>query len=75
MQQTTVELMQSLSGVSREHKSVSGIQLALWVVIEDPPRNEVENIFRINESDLQDAVWLLENIGIDPNQKRLFKEG
>jgi len=70
-----VELMQSLRGVSWEHKSVSGIQLALWVVIEDPPRDEVERIFWISESALEDAAWLLENIGIDPNEKRLFIEG
>ena len=70
-----VDLMLSLSGVSWEHKSVSGVQLALWVVLEDPPRSEIERIFGVSESALEDAEWLLENIGIDPNQKRLFTEG
>lgn len=69
-----VELMHSLSGVTWEHKSVNGIQLALWAVIDDPTRSDVEKTFRVSESDYEDAAWLLENIGIDPNQKNLFKE-
>jgi hypothetical protein len=70
-----VELMLSLGDVSWEHKSVLGIQLALWAVIEDPSRDEVEGIIRVNQSDFEDAMWLLENMGIDPNEKRLFIEG
>lgn len=69
-----IELIQSLSEVTWEHKSVPGIQLALWAVIEDPLRSEVSSIFRISESDLEDAAWLLENIGIDHTQKNLFRE-
>ena len=72
--QEAKELMLSLKDVSREYKSVLGIQLALWAVIEDPPRDEVERILRVSESDFEDAMWLLENIGIDPNEKRLFTE-
>jgi hypothetical protein len=66
--------MLSLGDVSWEHKSVLGIQLALWAVIEDPTRDEVEGVIRVNESDFEDAMWLLENMGIDPNDKRLFIE-
>ena len=69
-----LELMSSLRGVSYEHKSVSGIQLALWVVIEDPSRSEVSRIVRVSDSDLEDAAWLLDNIGIDHTQKNLFRE-
>jgi hypothetical protein len=69
-----VDLMVSLKEVPWEYKSVSGIQLALWAVIEDPPRSEVELVFRVGESDLEDAVWLLNNIGVDTSQKRLFTE-
>jgi hypothetical protein len=67
------ELMKSLEGVSYEHKSVSGVQLALWVIIEDPLRSDVESVFRVGEDGIEDAKWLLQNIGIDPNQKNYFK--
>lgn len=68
------KLMLSLGGVSWEHKSILGVQLALWAVIEDPSRDEVGNILRVSDSNLEDAMWLLENIGIEPNEKRLFME-
>ena len=67
-----LRLMQSLRDAPSENKSIRGIQIALWVIVEDPPRSEVEGRFLITESSLEDAAWLLQNIGIDPNQKRLF---
>ena len=69
-----VDLMKSLGGAPREYRSVSGVQLALWVVIEDPPRSDVEKVFSVSESALEDTRWLLENIGVDPGQKKLFTE-
>jgi len=69
-----MELMLSLDEVSWEHKSVLSVQLALWAVIDDPSREEVESILRVSDSDFEDAMWLLENIGINPNEKRLFME-
>jgi hypothetical protein len=69
-----LKLMESLENVPWEHKSISGVQIALWVIIEDPPMSEVENIFTVTESYLEDARWLLENIGVDPDQKKLFTE-
>jgi len=70
-----VRLMQSLKDVPVEYKSISGVQIALWVIIENPSRSEVDRVFGVSESSLEDAAWLLSNIGIDPNQKRLFSEG
>jgi hypothetical protein len=52
--------MLSLGEVSWEHKSVLDVQLALWAVIEDPSRGEVENILRVSDSDFEDALWLFE---------------
>lgn len=68
-------LMQSLSNVDWEHKSVSGIQLALWALVENPARATVEEVFHVSESALEDAAWLLTNIGINPDQTNLFKDG
>jgi len=70
-----IKLMQSLPDVPWEHKSVRGVQLALWVVTEDPPRSELERRLTVTDSDLEDAVWLLQNIGVDPNQKKFFSTG
>jgi len=68
-------LIQSLEDAPSEYKSLRGIQIALWVIIENPTRSEVNSVFTVYESSLEDAAWLLQNIGIDPNEKRLFAEG
>jgi hypothetical protein len=70
-----VKLMQSLPDISWEHKSVGGVQIALWVLIEDPTRSELEHIFAVTDSALEDAEWLLQNIGVDPAEKELFSTG
>jgi len=62
-----------LSRMPYEYRSVSDVQLALWATTEEPPRSEVQCVFGVTESALEDAEWLLRNIGIDPNQKRLFR--
>jgi len=67
-----IRLMQSLEDVPYEYKSLYGVQIALWAIIEDPPKSEVQRVFPVSESSLEDAAWLLQNIGIDPNQKQLF---
>jgi hypothetical protein len=69
-----VKLMNSLSRVSWEHRTVKAIQLALWAIIDDPTQSEVSQIFRFSDSDLEDAAWLLDNVGVDITQKNLFNE-
>lgn len=69
-----VKLMESLEDVSYEHKSVSGVQIALWVIVGNPSREEVDQVLFVSESSLEDAAWLLQNIGIDPNEKELFRD-
>jgi hypothetical protein len=66
------KLMQSLEEVPYEYKSVAGVQIALWAVTDNPSREDVDRIFTVTESYLEDAAWLLQNIGIDPNSKKVF---
>lgn len=68
----SIRLMQSLPDAPWEHKSVSGVQLALWVIIEDPTKSEIKQRFSFGESAVEDAAWLLQNIGIDTDQKKFF---
>jgi hypothetical protein len=65
-------LMQSLEEAPYEYKSVAGVQIALWAVTDNPSRAEVDRIFTVTESYLEDAAWLLQNIGIDPKSKVIF---
>ena len=67
-----VRLMQSLVEAPYEYRSVAGVQIALWAVTDNPSREEVDRIFTVTESYLEDAAWLLQNIGIDPNSRELF---
>ena len=67
-----IRLMQSLEDAPYEYKSLYGVQIALWAIIEDPLKSEVQRVFSVSESSLEDAAWLLRNIGIDPNQKQIF---
>jgi len=67
-----IRLMQSLEDAPSEYKSIAGVQIALWAVTDDPSRDEVDRIFTVSESYLEDAAWLLQNIGIDPSSKELF---
>ena len=67
-----LKLMQSLEEAPYEYKSVAGVQIALWVVTDNPSREEVDRIFTVTESYLEDAAWLLQNIGIEPSSKAIF---
>ena len=67
-----IRLMQSLEDAPYEYKSVAGVQIALWAVTDNPSKEDVDRIFTVTESYLEDAAWLLQNIGIDPSSKELF---
>jgi len=67
-----IMLMTSLEDAPYEYKSVAGVQIALWAVTDNPSREEVDRIFTVTESYLEDAAWLLQNIGIDPSSKEIF---
>ena len=67
-----IRLMQSLEEAPYEYKSVAGVQIALWAVTDNPSREDVDRIFTVTESYLEDAAWLLQNIGIDPSSKEIF---
>ncbi len=67
-----IRLMQSLEGAPNEYKSVVRVRIALWAVTDNPSRDEVDRIFTVTESYIEDAAWLLQSIGIDPNSKELF---
>lgn len=65
-------LMKSLEDVPSLNKSITAVQIAVWVVTDDISREEI----RIDHSDedIDDVKWLLENAGIDTSDKTLFRE-
>lgn len=67
-----IRLMQSLKDVPLKYRSIKAIQIALWVITDNPTRSEVERVFPVSEDIIEAAAWLLENIGIDPMEKKLF---
>lgn len=65
-------LIESLEDVPSKNKSVTAIQIAVWVITEDISREEIP--FDYSDDDIDDAKWLLENAGIDTSDKTLFRE-
>ncbi|MFX1513022.1 MAG: hypothetical protein ACFFCQ_10580, partial [Promethearchaeota archaeon] len=64
-----VELLESLKTAPEERKSIEAVQIALWVLQDDV----IDIPFSYSESDVLDAKWLLENVGIDVSGRRFFQ--
>jgi len=65
-----LNLMRSLKDAPTDRKSVSSIQIALWVITDNISVEELRVPF-IDE-DIQNAKWLLENAGITTSNKQIF---
>jgi len=67
-----VKLMRFVTTAPEERRSISTVQIALWLLLGDISKSDIRISF--SETDILDAKWLLENIGIDVNRRRIFGE-
>lgn len=66
------ELMRFVRTAPRVRRSVKAVQIALWVLLGDISKDDIR--ISHSDSDILDAKWLLENIGIDVSARRIFRE-
>lgn len=64
-------LIGSLENVSYSKKSITAIQIAVWVLTENITENDITISYA--ERDIEDAKWLLQNAGIDISDRKLFQ--
>jgi len=67
-----VELMRFVRTAPRVRRSVKAVQIALWVLLGDVSKDDIR--ISHSDSDILDAEWLLENIGMDVSARRIFRE-
>ncbi len=67
-----VELMKSFKSAPELRRSLSAVQIALWTLLGDITSDDIT--IRYSEDDIIDAKWLLENIGVDVNEKEIIRE-
>jgi hypothetical protein len=63
------ELMRFTRTAPATRKSLKAVQIALWVLLGDVSRIPLTH----SESDILDAKWLLENIGMDVSERTIFQ--
>ena len=67
-----ITLIRSLEDVPGWNKSVTVVQIGVWVITDDISEEEIP--FDYSEDDIDDTEWLLENAGINTSDKTLFQE-
>lgn len=81
----TPELHRLMQLIARGHPSTVVTQVAIWVVTDDPSREELDSTYQssfspfgpgspaASDADIEEARRLLREAGIDTTQKRLFR--
>jgi hypothetical protein len=67
-----VDLMCSLSTVPEGRRGISAVQIALWALQGDVSKDSIS--IKHVDMDIVDAKWLLENIGVDVGERKIFQE-
>ena len=67
-----VKLIKFVNSAPEMRRSISAVQIAVWVLLGDISSDGV--LIDYSEDDIIDAKWLLENIGVNVNEKRIMRE-